>query len=301
MLERGLVVCNGKGGVGKSSVAANLAATAAAMGWHTLLVDLDPRGSIDHDLGYRQSGATDEGESLWRAVAQGTQVWPVQDVRRNLDVVPGGGYTEALVDLLAERVRTGGLLQVTAVAEALAPLEDTYDLVMFDTPPSSTIALDAALCAGRGLLVPCRFDAGSLDGLEHVSDRFCAVREEGLNPDLELVGVALFGFGIRDTRLRDDVRADLEFELGGVAPVFDTYIRDARKAARHMRTHGLVASEYLTAAREAPPWYEAPDQETFATNAEGLAHDYWNLSIEVLDRFREIVSRSVEARVGASS
>ena len=300
MLERGLVVGNGKGGVGKSSIVAGVAATAAAMGWHTLVVDLDPRGTVDHDLGYRQSGDTDEGESLWRAVAQGMTLTPLRQVRRNLDVVPGGGYTEALVGLLAERVRRAGLAQVRAVGAALAPLQHDYDLILFDTPPSSTTALDAALCAARGVLVPCRFDAGSLDGLEHVSDRFCALRDEGLTPNLELIGVALFGFGLRDTRLRDDVRADLEFELGGVAPVFDTYIRDARKAARHMRAHGLVASEYLTAASEAPPWYEAPDQETFATNAEGLAHDYWNLSIEVLDRFRSVIEAGLPATAGAT-
>ncbi|MET1049346.1 MAG: AAA family ATPase, partial [Acidimicrobiales bacterium] len=41
ILDRGVTVANGKGGVGKSSLAAGLAATAAAMGWRCLAVDLD--------------------------------------------------------------------------------------------------------------------------------------------------------------------------------------------------------------------------------------------------------------------
>ena len=49
-LDRGVVVCNGKGGVGKSSLAAGLAATAAAMGWRCLAVDLDGQGNLGQDL-----------------------------------------------------------------------------------------------------------------------------------------------------------------------------------------------------------------------------------------------------------
>lgn len=290
MLTRSLVVANGKGGVGKSSLVAGLSTTAAAGGWRVLVVDLDPHGAVDSDLGYRQSGLTDEGESLYRAVAGGEPVRPCLGVRRNLDAVPAGGYTEALVDLIADRLRKGDAGAITAVGERLAPLATSYDLVVFDTPPSSTLALDAALCCSRAVLVPCGFDPGSLDGLEHVSDRYHAVRNSGLNTDLELLGVVMFGFGPNEKRLRRDMKADLEYELDGQAPVFDTCIRAARKAARHMRMNGLVASEYLTASQEARPWYEDPSQERFAGNAEDLARDYWELSSEVLRRFVQLVS-----------
>lgn len=283
-------MANGKGGVGKSSLVAGLSTTAAAGGWRVLVVDLDPHGAVDSDLGYRQSGLTDEGESLYRAVAHGEPLRPCVGVRRNLDAVPAGGYTEALVDLIADRIRKGDRNAVTVVGERLAPLASSYDLVVFDTPPSSTLGLDAALCCARAVLVPCGFDPGSLDGLEHVSDRYRAVRNSGLNPALELLGVVMFGFGPNERRLRREMKADLEYELDGQAPVFETTIRAARKAARHMRVHGLVASEYLTASRDARPWYEDPDQERFAGNAEDLARDYWELSCEVLARFRAVLA-----------
>ena len=78
MLARALVVANGKGGVGKSSLVAGLSTAAASGGWKVLVVDLDPHGAVDLDLGYRQSGLTDEGESLFRSVVDGTPLQPLE-------------------------------------------------------------------------------------------------------------------------------------------------------------------------------------------------------------------------------
>ena len=112
MLARALVVANGKGAVGKSSLVAGLSTAAASGGWKVLVVDLD--------LGYRQSGLTDEGESLFRSVVDGTPLQPLEGVRRNLDVIAGGGYTEALVDLMADRLRRGDPTAVQVVDGRLA-------------------------------------------------------------------------------------------------------------------------------------------------------------------------------------
>lgn len=120
MLARALVVANGKEGVGKSSLVAGLSTAAASGGWKVLVVDLDPHGAVDLDLGYRQSGLTDEGESLFRSVVDGTPLQPLEGVRRNLDVIAGGGYTEALVDLMADRLRRGDPTAVQVVDGRLA-------------------------------------------------------------------------------------------------------------------------------------------------------------------------------------
>jgi hypothetical protein len=57
-----------------------------------------------------------------------------------------------------------------------------------------------------------------------------------------------------------------------------------------MRAAGLVASEYLSAARQARPWWDAAvGDERFARNAAGLATDYWELTCEVLTRLRQLL------------
>ena len=290
ILERGVVVCSGKGGVGKSSIAAGLAGTAAAMGWRTLAVDLDPQGSLGQDLGYLQAGSSDHGRGLLEAYQGRRLVTPLTGVRDGLDVVPGGGYTDQLIEVLRYRVEHEGSDALIDFRALLAGVGAGYDLVVIDTPPSTRDLIDAALASARFIVVPVRFDRGSIDGVERVSDRYRAVRDAGLNPRLELLGIALFGFAATERRMLADTRAELAVELDGIAPVFDRYIREAKKAARHMREHGVIASEYLLASSEALPWCEAePGSETFARNAGGLAEDYWELTREILQRVTDQV------------
>ena len=56
MLNQALAIANGKGGVGKTSLTANVAAIAAQSGWEVLVVDLDPHLSGDDDLILAQLG-----------------------------------------------------------------------------------------------------------------------------------------------------------------------------------------------------------------------------------------------------
>lgn len=282
ILERCVAVGNGKGGVGKSSLAVGLAATAAAMGWRCLAIDLDAQANLGADLGYLQDGRSDEGAGVHRAVLEGVPLVPITGVREGLDVLAAGGWTDHLAEALARRVHEGGAAELLAARDVLAAAGAGYDLVVIDTPPSTTVLMDLALAVSRFVCCPVRFDQASIDGLGRVDGRRRALDDAGVNDQLELLGVVLFGFGVAERRMLRDTRAQLEYLLDGVAPVFPTFIREARKAARHMRAHGVVASEYFLAAQDAAPWYEAPGDERFARNAAGLAHDYWELGREVL-------------------
>ena len=71
MLSQAIAVSNAKGGVGKTSLVANIGVVAANSGWQVLLVDLDPQGNLGSDLGYRQTGGSDEGAGLSRALTPG--------------------------------------------------------------------------------------------------------------------------------------------------------------------------------------------------------------------------------------
>lgn len=291
ILDRGVVVGNGKGGVGKSSMAAGLAATAAAMGWRCLAVDLDPQGNLGQDLGYLQAGLSDGGEAVHRALLDGATLTPVASVREGLDVVAAGPWTDRLADDLTRRVHAEGPAALIGARDTLVAATEGYDLVVFDTPPSTAVLLDLALGSSRFLCCPVRFDQASIDGLGRVDGRRRALADQGVNVDLELLGVVLFGFGAAERRLVRDTRQQLEYLLDGVAPVFPTPVREARKAARHMRGHGVVASEYFLAAQEAAPWYDnPPGEEGFARNAAGLASDYWEVTREILSRLSERVT-----------
>ncbi len=291
ILDRGVAVGNGKGGVGKSSLAAGLVATAAAMGWRCLAVDLDPQGNLGQDLGYHQAGLSDGGEAVHGALLDGAPLVPVTGVRDGLDVLAGGPWTDRLAEGLSRRIHAEGPDGLTGPRDVLVRVAEAYDLVVIDTPPSTTALLDLALASSRFLCCPVRFDQAGIDGLSRVDGRRRAMADQGLNGDLELLGVVLFGFGTAERRMLRDTRVQVEYLLAGVAPVFPTPIRDARKAARHMRAHGVVASEYFLASQDAGPWYDhPPGEEGFARNAAGLAADYWEVTREVLSRLSHRVT-----------
>lgn len=298
MLDRSVAVSNGKGGAGKTTVAAHLAGVAAAGGWRVLLVDLDPQGNLGQDLGYLQEGRSDGGRGLHAAVLTGSPLTPLAGIRPGLDVVPAGDMTEELIEVLGRR-QSKNRGAVRDLEVALRPLAHDYELVVFDCPPGDKVMLDAALTAAHYVLIPTRADDGSLRGLERVAGRFSALRAEE-NPSLELLGVVLFDFGAGDRRIIAETRAELSEALGEAAPVFDTVVRHARKAARDMRRAGLLAFEYEKAAA-AEPWYkrvwgsEGPSP-TFAGNADDLAGDYQALGAEILRRFSERVATEVSAQ-----
>jgi hypothetical protein len=87
-LARVIAIMNGKGGVGKTSIAGNLAALAAAAGYRVLVVDLDPQGNLAEEMGYVGTATDDAGAALASAMQFGRQVEPAA-LRDGLDAFPG--------------------------------------------------------------------------------------------------------------------------------------------------------------------------------------------------------------------
>jgi cellulose biosynthesis protein BcsQ len=265
-----IAFANGKGGVGKTSLTANFAGLAAKAGWRVLAVDLDPQGNLGSDLGYDQVDNGDDGEELLDAIVTRRVPQPIMEIRPNLDALAGGSLLDTLVTVLATDTTSGRL---NAIRTPLAGVAGDYDLVVMDCPPTGGIILQAMLAAASFVVVPTRRDLASMQGLARVAKEFSMVRSS-VNPDLRLLGVALFDFATQDTRLLAEVRSMLEERLSAIAPVFETYIRQARRASTDMRRSGLLAHEYAEAGRQHPG--------SFA----GLADDYRNLTNEILNTYQ---------------
>src|ERR1700712_5236535 len=84
-LERTIAVINGKGGVQKTTVAANVGGLLAASGYRVLLVDMDPQGNLAEDLGYTGGEIDDAGQALAASLTFGGPLVPATEVRQNLD------------------------------------------------------------------------------------------------------------------------------------------------------------------------------------------------------------------------
>lgn len=289
MLVNSLAVVNSKGGVGKTSVAANLGGLAARAGWHTLIVDLDAQGNLSRDLGYYDD--SDDGQALFEAILAARAPQP-REARANLDVLAGGGLLARLDAALAgeHQPKPAGSARLYSLQQTLAPLAGGYDLIVLDCPPSLSAPLvTEALDLARFAVIPTRADEASIDGLAGLAAHINAVTASGGNPDLEVLGVVLFDVGATHTAIHRNARRELDALLEGIAPVCDAVIRSGPRAAHDMRRHGLLAHEYEHQADQALPWHEAHRRglqpPRFAANADGLAGDYEQLAHELLDQF----------------
>lgn len=274
-------VANAKGGVGKTSIVANLAGIAALGGARTLAIDLDPQGNLGADLGYNHDGRTDDGAALAAAIEGGGLPEPIRDVRTNLDVIAGGEQLQSIAGLPDAEAR---------LVEVVRSVAAGYSFVVIDCPPGGGALVDAALLSSRWLLVPVKADHGSLDGLQMMANRFGRIRLR--NPYLELLGVTLFDIGSTSTSILRSVVATLDADLNGIAPVLQPPIRRSERSAYDMRRLGLLAHEYQESAGTSDGTTLA---DRFDAAAEGrrlkassaapaLAEDYLRVTTQVLQK-----------------
>ncbi len=194
-----LVVSAHKGGVGKTTVAANLAAALAATGKRTLLVDVDPQGAATAAVGLSASqpslydvliGEAPAGEAI---VASGLD---------NLDVLP------ADLDLAGAEIGLPRLADwQTRLRDALAGIDSVYDVVVFDSAPGLGVLPFTALVAGDRVLIAATPAYMTLRALGHVVDTVAQARE--FTPGLRVVGIVPSIVGSR-TLHRDEALAEIE-------------------------------------------------------------------------------------------
>ena len=294
------MVSNGKGGVLKTSLAANVAGLAAVSGWRVLAVDLDPQGNLATDLGVLDQ--SDGGEGLLRSVAEGAALAPLTAVRPNLDLVPGGPRTGDLAGHLSRAALSGQLVHGW-LERALAPVAGEYNLIVLDCPPGEALIHTLAMTAAHFVLIPTQPDVASIHGLGAVFGRLLEVRAS-TNPAIEVLGVVVGPVGTQSTAIVRDTRSRLTEILGESIPVFDPTIRLAQAAAVHCRDRGLLAHEYEQAATTATPWYQrrktgigAP---AFSSAASGLAEDYQRLTEAILSAYTTRQTELAAAAVGVA-
>lgn len=160
-------VCNQKGGVGKTTTAANLAGILAGRDACTLLIDLDPQASLTGYFGFRPEEVAGGVYELFRA--QFSRSLP--DLARvlyptrvdKLDLLPA---TLALATVERQAGTLEGLGLV--IRQAVRRLADRYDYVLIDSPPSLGVLMVNALAACDRLIVPVIADFLSLRGLERM-------------------------------------------------------------------------------------------------------------------------------------
>src|SRR3982750_4739160 len=150
-----IAVANQKGGVGKTTTTANLGAAVALRGRRVLLVDLDPQGNLTSAFGLEKDVQQTVAESLLDrrvplpvvSVANGSADSRVQV--QHLAVVPAAvGLASAEAQLMNKLGRE------LRLRDQLLSVDDRYDYIMIDTPPSLGVLTLNALVAATRVIIP---------------------------------------------------------------------------------------------------------------------------------------------------
>ena len=220
-MSRIFCIANQKGGVGKTTTTVNLAAGLAKLGRKVLVVDLDPQGNATMGSGIDKRTLD---PSVYDVLLEGATIL---EARRPS---PKGGYdvVGANRELAGAEVELVGLeRRDRRLRSALAAVDDAYDFVLIDCPPSlSLLTLNGLACA-HGVVVPMQCEYFALEGLSDLVNTIKQVHAN-INPELEVIGILRVMFDARIT-LQAQVSEQLKAHFGD--RVFDTVIpRNVRLA-----------------------------------------------------------------------
>lgn len=228
---------NMKGGVGKTTLAVQVAHAADAAGYKTLVVDLDPQSNLSQSLLTPEKYVEHLKEDK-QTVVQIFDRIPTTDqngLPKKVDahdiIIEKAGYSyNSSLDLIPSRLELSHSLKNPTgkerkLAKALAKVSDQYDLIIIDCAPTESILTEAAYFASQYVLVPVRPEILATIGLPMLARSIGEFNMENEDHQLSIIGIVFnhssYSEGPEVRQSIEEVKAEAEHRDW---PVFDTHI-----------------------------------------------------------------------------
>ena len=184
-----VAVANQKGGVGKTTTAVNLSSCVAALGKKVLIVDLDPQGNTTTGYGISKRSVDIGTYEILIGEADARQA--VRKTEFRTDVI---GSNTRLAGASLEMIDLPG--RESRLRKALASIQQDYDFIFIDCPPSLDLLTLNGLCACDSILIPVQCEYYALEGLSELVSTLKTVRKK-YNAYLDIEGVVFTMFAVR--------------------------------------------------------------------------------------------------------
>lgn len=209
-----IIIANQKGGTGKTTTTVNLSAALAEKGKRVLVVDVDPQGNATSGVGINKNELESSVYDLLVNAKPAEEII-VQTEYPNLDLVPCNiNLTGAEIELV------GVISRETRLKKGLDSVQNNYDYILIDSPPSLGLITLNALVASDSIIIPIQCEFYALEGVSQLMNTLNLVREN-LNPDLEIEGVLMTMADFR-TNLTSEVIGEIKGYFEG--DVYNTVI-----------------------------------------------------------------------------
>lgn len=230
-MAKRIVVANQKGGVGKTTTAVNLAAALKEMEKRVLLVDFDPQGNASSGFGVDKNTVS---PTVYDVLINGAPC------AKAIVSTPYGDLLPSNKDLAGAGIEMVGLhRREYLLANALDTVEEQYDFILIDCPPSLELLTLNGIVAAKSVLIPVQCEYYALEGLSDLMNTLRLVKRR-LNPRITVEGVLLTMYNGR-TNLSMQVAEEVKRHFKG--QVYATVIpRNTRLA--EAPSHGKPVTAY---------------------------------------------------------
>ena len=239
-------IANQKGGVGKTTTAVTLAGLLASRGEETLMIDLDPHGSLTSYFGVDPETVGNSVYDLFQDVADGNQVNTKSVIQQtefnHLSLIPASTALATLERRLGTHHGMGLVL-----SQALNQLAENYNYVLIDCPPMLGMLMVSAMAACEKLIVPVQTEYMAIKGLQRML-RTLEMIEHSLQTNIyyTILPTMYDERTLASKQCLQQMRNDYPDHIYASLIPVDTKFRDASHVGKplsymHSGTHGVVA------------------------------------------------------------
>ena len=200
-------IFNQKGGVGKTTTNINICSYLATLGYKILAIDIDPQGNTTSGLGVDKRKIM---KSMYDVLCGTTSLEEIiiqSQLVENLYIVPANmDLAGAEIEVMARNEREF-ILQ-----KELLQIDDRFDFVFIDCPPSLGMLTINSLVASQSVLIPIQAEYYALEGVAQLVNTVNLVRKS-LNKKLEVEGAIMTMYDSR-TNLSNEVYKEVKGYFG---------------------------------------------------------------------------------------